>query len=94
MVSTTGCVGASRALHPCRRSAPYTATARMCLANSISQIGYGSDKRTKFMMPNGLRPFRVTNPQSVDILLMHNKTYAVEIARTVGGKKRLQILER
>lgn len=46
------------------------------------------------MLPNGLRPFRVTNPQAVDVLLMHNKEYAVEIARTVGGKKRVKILER
>jgi len=46
------------------------------------------------MLPNGLRRFRVTNPQSVDLLLMHNKTYALEIARTVGGKKRVAILER
>ena len=46
------------------------------------------------MMPNGLRRFRVTNPQTVDVLLMHNKSYAVEIARTVGGKKRVQIIER
>ena len=46
------------------------------------------------MLPGGLRPFRVTNPQAVDVLLMHNKKYAVEIARTVGGKKRVAILER
>jgi len=60
----------------------------------MPKIGYGSDKRTKFMLPNGLRRFLVTDVSAVDLLLMHNKTYAVEIARTVGGRKRLQILER
>ncbi|KIO20947.1 hypothetical protein M407DRAFT_245650 [Tulasnella calospora MUT 4182] len=60
----------------------------------MPKVGYGSDKRTKFVMPNGLRKLRVTNVNDVDVLLMHNKSYAVEIARTVGGRKRVAILER
>jgi len=60
----------------------------------MPKIGYGSDKRTKFLMPNGLRRLLVRNAKDVDLLLMHNKTYAAEICRTVGGRKRVEILER
>ncbi|KAG8905429.1 60S ribosomal protein L32 [Tulasnella sp. 403] len=60
----------------------------------MPKIGYGSDKRTRFLMPDGLRRYLVKDVQSVDVLLMHNKDYGVEIARTVGGRKRLQIIER
>jgi len=60
----------------------------------MPKIGYGSDKRTKFLMPNGFRRLLVRNVGDVDLLLMHNKTYAAEISRTVGGRKRLEILER
>jgi large subunit ribosomal protein L32e len=45
-------------------------------------------------MPNGLRKFLVNNPKEVELLLMHNKTYAAEIAHNVSSKKRVEILER
>ncbi|KAG9036291.1 60S ribosomal protein L32 [Tulasnella sp. JGI-2019a] len=61
---------------------------------AMPKIGYGSDKRTKYLMPNGFRRLLVRNVQDVDLLLMHNKTYAAEISRTVGGRQRVKILER
>lgn len=33
-------------------------------------IGYGSNKKTRHMMPNGLRRLVVSNPRDVDLLLM------------------------
>lgn len=33
-------------------------------------IGYGSNKKTRHMMPNGLRRFVVSNPADVELLLM------------------------
>ena len=42
------------------------------------QIGYGSNKKTRHMMPSGHKAFLVHNTNDVDLLLMHNKTYAAE----------------
>lgn len=61
------------------------------------------------MMPNGLKkfvrlpllfPFKLTleqlvnNTSEVDILLMHNKSYAAEIAHGVSAAKRIAIIEK
>jgi len=42
------------------------------------QIGYGSNKKTRHMMPSGHKAFLVSNVKDVELLLMHNKTYAAE----------------
>lgn len=60
----------------------------------MPSIGYGSNKKTRHQMPNGLRKFLVNNANEVDLLLMHNKTYAAEIAHGVSSRKRIEILER
>ncbi|KAK9900395.1 60S ribosomal protein L32 [Cystobasidium minutum MCA 4210] len=60
----------------------------------MPSIGYGTNKKHKHMMANGLRKFLVNNPREVDLLMMHNKTYAAEIAHNVSSKKRIEILER
>ena len=60
------------------------------------------------MMPSGHKAFVVNNPGDVDLLLMHNKTYAAEyisnsyingwiltmtrISHAVSSKKRVDIL--
>lgn len=44
----------------------------------ILQIGFGSNKKTRHMMPSGHKAFLVNNVRDVDLLLMHNKTYAAE----------------
>ncbi|KAI4210032.1 MAG: hypothetical protein LQ351_007082 [Letrouitia transgressa] len=45
-------------------------------------------------MPSGHKAFLVNNPSDVDLLLMHNKTYAAEIAHAVSSKKRVDIVAR
>jgi hypothetical protein len=45
---------------------------------SNSQIGFGSNKKTRHMMPSGHKAFLVSNPRDVDLLLMHSKTFAAE----------------
>lgn len=45
-------------------------------------------------MPNGLKKFLINNVKEIDILLMHNKTYAAEIAHNVSSRNRILILER
>ncbi|KIY72785.1 ribosomal protein L32e [Cylindrobasidium torrendii FP15055 ss-10] len=61
---------------------------------AMPKIGYGSNKRTRHMLPSGLKKFVVNNAREVDLLLMHNKTYAAEIAHNVSSRNRTVILER
>lgn len=46
----------------------------------LRQIGYGSNKKTRHLMPSGHKAFLVNNIRDLDILLMHNRTYAAEYA--------------
>ena len=58
------------------------------------KIGYGSDKKTRFRLKNGFYKFVVRCPADLEMLLMHNEKYAVEVAHNVGAKKRKEIVER
>jgi len=60
----------------------------------MPNIGYGSDKRTRFRLKNGFYKFIVQRPEDLDMLLMHNDKYAIEIAHSVGAMKRKKIVER
>lgn len=42
------------------------------------QIGYGSNKKTRHLTPSGHKAFLVHNSSDVDLLLMHNTTFAAE----------------
>ncbi|KAL2053029.1 hypothetical protein ABVK25_006666 [Lepraria finkii] len=54
---------------------------------AMPSIGYGSNKKTRHLMPSGHKAFVVHNPRDVDLLLMHNKTFAAEISHAVSSKK-------
>lgn len=45
-------------------------------------------------MPSGLKAFLVQNPTDVELLLMHNRTYAAEIGHAVSSRKRVEILSK
>ncbi|KAF1345774.1 ribosomal protein L32e [Delphinella strobiligena] len=60
----------------------------------MPKIGYGSNKKTRHMMPSGHKAFLVNNTAEVELLLMHNKTYAAEIAHGVSARKRIEIVAR
>lgn len=45
-------------------------------------------------MPNGLKKFLVNNEKEVDLLLMHNKSFAAEVAHGVSSRNRIGILAR
>lgn len=48
------------------------------LMDVCAKIGYGSNKKTKYMMPSGHKAFVVSNTNDVELLLMHNRTHAAE----------------
>ncbi|GME75071.1 hypothetical protein B5S28_g1367 [[Candida] boidinii] len=56
------------------------------------KIGYGSNKKTRHLMPSGHKAFLVHNLKELEVLLMHTKTYAAEIAHNVSAKNRVEIL--
>ena len=58
------------------------------------KIGFGSNKITRHILPNGFRKFRVFNVADLELLLLHNRTHCAEIASKVGTEKRQAILER
>jgi len=60
----------------------------------MPMIGYGSNKKTRHLLPNGLKKFLVNNIRELELLLMHNKSYAAEIAHSVSSRNRVVILER
>ncbi|GAN04066.1 60S ribosomal protein l32 [Mucor ambiguus] len=60
----------------------------------MPKIGYGSAKKTRDLLPNGFRKFTVSNVRELNLLLMHNRSYAAEIAHNVSSKKRVALLER
>jgi large subunit ribosomal protein L32e len=55
--------------------------------------GFGSDKATKFMLPNGFKPYLVHNEKDLEALFTQNTTYAAVIAHSVGRALRRKIEE-
>ncbi|XP_022796666.1 60S ribosomal protein L32-like [Stylophora pistillata] len=60
----------------------------------MPSIGYGSNKKTRHLMPDGFKKFVIHNVKELEVLLMANKSYAAEIAHNVSSKKRKEIVER
>jgi large subunit ribosomal protein L32e len=60
----------------------------------MPNIGYGTARKTRHMLPNGFFPFLVHNSADLECLLMHNRRYCAVIAHNVSARKRTAILER
>ncbi|XP_056654987.1 60S ribosomal protein L32-like [Monodelphis domestica] len=54
----------------------------------MPNIGYGSNKKTKHMLPSRVRKLLVHNVQELKGLLMCNKSYCAEITHNVSSKNR------
>jgi len=60
----------------------------------MPSIGYGSDKKTRNIHPNGFKSVVVHNVRDLDMLLMHNRTYAATIGHSVSSRLRREIITR
>merc|ERR1711860_361036 len=54
----------------------------------MPNIGYGSSKKTRHLLPDGFKKFLVHNIKELEVLLMQNRTFAAEIAHNVSSRKR------
>lgn len=61
---------------------------------SMPNIGYGSNKKTRHMLPNGFYKFLVHNVSELEVIMMQNRKYCAEIAHNVSSRKRIAILDR
>merc|ERR1712014_126707 len=60
----------------------------------MPNIGYGSNKKTRHMLPSGFYKFTVNKASDCDMLMMHNTKFAVEMAHNVSARKRKEIVQR
>ncbi|XP_055097769.1 large ribosomal subunit protein eL32-like [Symphalangus syndactylus] len=60
----------------------------------MPNIGYGSNKKTKHMLPIGFRKFMVYNIKELEVLLMCNNSPCAEIAHSVSSRNREATVER
>merc|ERR1712157_444286 len=66
---------------------------RFAGTRECAKIGYGSDKNTKFLLPNGFKKFNIRNEKELEILLMNNRSYCGEIAHNISARKKLLLLK-
>uniref|UniRef100_UPI0035901BB4 large ribosomal subunit protein eL32-like n=1 Tax=Myxine glutinosa TaxID=7769 RepID=UPI0035901BB4 len=55
---------------------------------------YGSNKKTKFMLPSGFHKLLIHNVRELEVLMMSNRTHCAEIAHNVLSQKHKTIVER
>mmetsp|Transcript_23963 Transcript_23963/g.21294 ORF Transcript_23963/g.21294 Transcript_23963/m.21294 type:complete len:85 (-) Transcript_23963:28-282(-) len=60
----------------------------------MPKIGRASNKKTRHLLPNGLKKFHIENEKDLEVLLMNNRSYCAEIAQGISAKKRASIVEK
>ena len=58
------------------------------------KAGYGSNKKTRHLLPNYKKKYLVHNMKELECLLMIKDQYCAEIARQVGAPLRIQLLKK
>jgi len=89
-------IGGTKKLAAWRKPRGIDCSARRGFRGEIRhpKIGYGSNKKTAHMVPNGFLKFLVTCPMDIDMLLMHNGKYAAELAGNLSAKTRREVVKR
>lgn len=60
----------------------------------MPSVGYGSDKQTRNVHPNGFKSVVINNVAELEMLLMHNRTYAATVGKSVSSRVRREIVTR
>merc|ERR1711976_401802 len=60
----------------------------------MPNVGYVSNKKTRFVCPDGFKKFLIHNIKELEVLLMQNRRSSAEIAHGVSSKRRKDIVER
>ena len=60
----------------------------------MPKAGYGSNKKTRFMLASGMKKFTIYNTKDLELLLMHNREFVAEIAHALSARTRKLIVER
>jgi len=60
----------------------------------MPSVGYGSNKKTRNLMPNGFQKCLVNNVAELEMLMMHNRKFCAEIGTSCGRRTRAAIIER
>ncbi len=60
----------------------------------ILGIGYGTNKQTRHVLPNGFRKFLVRKVEDLELLLMNNRSFCGEIAKTLSLRNKDAIVRR
>merc|ERR1711907_287806 len=63
-------------------------------SNRRVKVGYGSNDKTRHVLPNGLKKLVVRNASDLELLMMNNRRFCGEIAHSVGGQLRKQLITR
>jgi len=60
----------------------------------MPSIGYGSNKKTRNVLPDGFKTVVVYNVKELEMLMMHNRTYSATVGHSVSSRLRRAIVER
>jgi len=60
----------------------------------MAKIGFGSDSKTRHLLPSGFKKFLIRNEKELEILLMNNRFYTGEIASGISARTKAAIVKR
>lgn len=58
------------------------------------RVGYGTDKKTRHVLPSGFRNFLVRDPKDLELLLMNNRSFCATISKSLSVRKKRAVVKR